>query len=400
MFPPAALTTEAVRYWSDFNRVYYHPRSSVQINEYELNSGIQPFEGYALGQELYRDMNREHEILDRDFRLFAEECDQMQGIQILTSADDAWAGFAGEYLADLRDEFGKVGICTWALERGDRVVRVSTFLSRLNTSFRLPGLPAEAMADLILSWRLLFWILSQYTDMGDTSQDKQITRTITLAMALSKIASQSSIYVPLRYPPATLPAYLNFDKTSEWHTSALLSAAIETSTLPTRMHGGGGFGRMDDLASFLNVNGGQNIAMLSMSISGPDEEKTDMQDDRMRPPKMAAIPKVDRINCSWGQGESKPWRGRKKDHVFAEADVSRGFDEDEEDDSIKSEPTGNGHEPIVSRWVLRSLLSLLSRFGGWYKYRAAERRRFGGPNAGLYTCFLWLLDAHIIYKLN
>lgn len=123
--PPTPLTTASVRYWSDFNRLYYHPRSSIQINEYELNSGIQPFEGYVLGQELFRDMNREHDLIDRDFRLFAEECDQMQGIQVMTSTDDAWAGFAGQYIAELRDEYGKVGICTWGLERGERVVRVS-----------------------------------------------------------------------------------------------------------------------------------------------------------------------------------------------------------------------------------------------------------------------------------
>jgi hypothetical protein len=105
--------------------VYYHPRSAIQITEYELNSGVQPFEGYELGQELFKTLNREHDLLDRDFRLFAEECDQMQGIQVITSADDAWSGFAAEYISQLRDEYGKVGICTWGLERGDRVVRVS-----------------------------------------------------------------------------------------------------------------------------------------------------------------------------------------------------------------------------------------------------------------------------------
>ena len=126
IIPPTPPTTASVRYWSDFNRMYYHPRSSVQINEYQLNSGIQPFEGYGLGQELFKSLNREHDMIDRDFRLFAEECDQMQGIQILTSADDAWAGFTGEYISELRDEYGKVNICTWGLERSERVVRVSS----------------------------------------------------------------------------------------------------------------------------------------------------------------------------------------------------------------------------------------------------------------------------------
>lgn len=135
--PPAPLTTASVRYWSDFSRVYYHPRSAVQIGEFELESGLQPFESYGLGRELFRNLNREHDLLDRDFRLFAEECDCLQGIQLLTSSDNGWAGFAGEYVAELRDEYGKAGICTWALERTDRVVRVSfpLSLSLLSSAF-------------------------------------------------------------------------------------------------------------------------------------------------------------------------------------------------------------------------------------------------------------------------
>ena len=133
------------------------------------------------------------------------------------------------------------------------------------------------------------------------------------------------------------------------------------------MHGGGGFGRIDDLAALLNVTGGQTIAMLSMSVSGPDEERTDMQDDRMRPPKMAAIPKAERINCSWGQDGSKPWRGAKKEHVFAEADVSRGFAEDDDADDVDPmDIDQNG--PVSSRWaLLLPLNSLLSAC--WHMYQ-------------------------------
>lgn len=49
----------------------------------------------------------------------------MQGVQIITSADDAWGGFASEYVAALRDEYSKVAIVTWGLESGDKVPRVS-----------------------------------------------------------------------------------------------------------------------------------------------------------------------------------------------------------------------------------------------------------------------------------
>lgn len=49
----------------------------------------------------------------------------MQGVQIITSADDAWGGFASEYVAALKDEYSKVAIVTWGLESGDKVPRVS-----------------------------------------------------------------------------------------------------------------------------------------------------------------------------------------------------------------------------------------------------------------------------------
>jgi hypothetical protein len=98
----------------------------VQITEHELNSGIQQFEGYELGRDLFKELNREHDLLDRDLRPFVEECDHLQGIQLITSSDDAWSGFAAGYLADIRDEYEKIGIITWGLERGERVNKVKS----------------------------------------------------------------------------------------------------------------------------------------------------------------------------------------------------------------------------------------------------------------------------------
>lgn len=123
--PPRPLSTATVRYWSDFNRVFYHPRSIVQLNEYELNSRLMPFEDWNAGEELFHSLNREHDLLDRDFRSFAEECDQLQGVQLLTGVDDAWGGFAARYLDQLRDEFGKTSVWVWGLEDGRSRPRVS-----------------------------------------------------------------------------------------------------------------------------------------------------------------------------------------------------------------------------------------------------------------------------------
>jgi hypothetical protein len=63
--------------------------------------------------------------LDRDFRFFAEECDQMQGVVMIADIDDAWGGFAKGYIERLRDELGKGVIWVWGLhsapERNEQV---------------------------------------------------------------------------------------------------------------------------------------------------------------------------------------------------------------------------------------------------------------------------------------
>lgn len=113
---PPELTTSSVRYWSDFNRVYFHPRSIIQLNEFELNSSLVPFEKWATGQDLFSSLDKEHDLVDRDLRPFIEEADHMQGIQVFTTFDDAWGGFSTDYVERLRDEYGKTDIWVWGLQ--------------------------------------------------------------------------------------------------------------------------------------------------------------------------------------------------------------------------------------------------------------------------------------------
>lgn len=142
--PSRPLTTDTVRYWSDFNRVFYHPRSIVQLNEYELNSSIMPFERWDTGGELFSALDREHDLADRDLRPFVEEADQMQGIQVMATMDDAWGGFAARYVERLRDEYGKTAIWVWGGEGGVKGVnRVSNFVlplpSRVQSATYIAG---------------------------------------------------------------------------------------------------------------------------------------------------------------------------------------------------------------------------------------------------------------------
>lgn len=124
-----------MRYWSDFNRVYFHPKSIVQLNDYELNSTLMPFENWNAGDQLFNSLDKEYDLLDRDLRPFVEEADQMQGIQLITGVDDAWGGFAARYMDRLRDEYGKTAVWVWGVEESIKhVPRVMSIFISLSFS--------------------------------------------------------------------------------------------------------------------------------------------------------------------------------------------------------------------------------------------------------------------------
>lgn len=99
-------------------------------------------------------------------------------------------------------------------------------------------------------------------------QDEQLIRLSNTARSISEISSQASLFVPMTIPFNTLPPYVSIDRKSPWHVSALLSTALESMTLSSRLKAQNGLRQtLDEIAGALNVNGNQNIAKLQMSIS-------------------------------------------------------------------------------------------------------------------------------------
>lgn len=149
--PTEPLTPATVRYWSDYSRVYYHPRSLIEVGdepEVSAPQGAPAANGtsgdssanaatakpreytWGDGETLFTELDREHDLLDRDMRPFVEEADHMQGFQVMASVDDSWGGFAARYLERMRDEYGKVDIWLWALQQpAGRLPRVSILLT-------------------------------------------------------------------------------------------------------------------------------------------------------------------------------------------------------------------------------------------------------------------------------
>lgn len=194
----------------------------MQLNEYTLNSQLTPFESWNAGEELYRDVDREADLLDRDVRSFAEECDSMQGFQIFAGVDDAWGGWTEQYVDALKDEYGKKGIWVYGIE-----------------------------------------------DEKAATREKRIARKANAARSLSQISNLASAYVRLSTLPGRLPTYVQLDGGSDWEGTALMAAAVESATLPIRLRDG--VGRGSSMAQFeqtLNADEGRNVWELGMNVDG------------------------------------------------------------------------------------------------------------------------------------
>ena len=239
---PARLTTSAVRYWSDFSRTFYHPRSLSQLYDFELNSSIRPFDRFSMGSELFDSLERDEDMVDRDFRPFVEECDRMQGVQLFATLDDAWGGFAGRYLASLRDEYPKTCLWLWGLT----------------------------------------------SPMNQIPREKRQARISNTAQSIAEACSLASMVVPLSLPERLPARVASIDVTSPWHVSGVLSTAVETALLQTRLSSAARQGAqplsMWDVTDGLNTSGTQTLARLRMSVgdsaktakgNGDEEEEED-----------------------------------------------------------------------------------------------------------------------------
>ncbi|KAB8274284.1 tubulin domain-containing protein [Aspergillus minisclerotigenes] len=287
--PAPKLTTETVRYWSDYNRLFYHPRSIVQLNDYELNSMIMPFEDWSVGEDLFSDLDKEHDLLDRDVRPFAEECDQLRAIQLFTSSDDAWGGFSARYVDRLRDEFGKKSIWVWAIEGGSKV-----------------------------------------------SRQTQLKRDMNKARTICSISPQSSLYTPIIDPPSHTLSKVHFDPHSEWHTTALISSAMESVTLPTRLR------QFHDFESSLaGDDGTHKIFELQSSVTADDGA------NKQHLPVKGPLTETNASEQGAAKSQAKfeldftyDGRGSSNSHIFNQLQVWRGTNLDQDKGSVAQEDIG------------------------------------------------------------
>jgi hypothetical protein len=143
---PSTIQAEDVRYWSDFNRVFYVPRSVQKIpdiadwEEAEGNwtSGHETFTRYDevliscrhIFPFLINRGFQNTELMEGPLRLFLEECETiqvrvllpqlphhhicLQGVQLMHDTS-TFGSFVDSFLTSLRDNFLKLPVLAWPL---------------------------------------------------------------------------------------------------------------------------------------------------------------------------------------------------------------------------------------------------------------------------------------------
>ncbi|XP_034017414.1 protein misato homolog 1 [Thalassophryne amazonica] len=186
----------SVTVWSDFLRIHLHPRTISVIYQYNHSGETHRLEAFGQGEALLQ--GRVFEELEDKLHFFVEECDYLQGFQVLCDLADGVSGLGSKVTELLQDSYSGRGILTWGLAPVDH-----------------PN--STPMMDL---YHLL---------------------NTTLGMV--HLANHSSVFCPLtlrgglcRRPtsPAVFP-HLNYDPSLWYHSSAVLALALDSITVPYRL---------------------------------------------------------------------------------------------------------------------------------------------------------------------
>nr|KAF6397368.1 misato mitochondrial distribution and morphology regulator 1 [Rousettus aegyptiacus] len=142
---PLMPTESSIRVWSDFLRVSLHPRSVCMIQKYNHDGEACRLEAFGQGERVLQEPGYLEELEDR-LHFFVEECDYLQGFQVLCDLHDGFSGVGAKAAELLQDEYSGRGIIAWGLLPGPYALgepRRNIF-RLLNTAFGLARLSAHS----------------------------------------------------------------------------------------------------------------------------------------------------------------------------------------------------------------------------------------------------------------
>lgn len=183
--------------WCDFLKTNLHPRSFCLLNEM-ASEDKNPLEIYSSGHEVYKKNGKD--MIEDSIRRMAEECDYLQGFQLIFDSCNGFSGITSLVMQHLDDEYSR---------------RASICFPTFQSSKPPP-----------------------YKDIKD-----QMHRLYAILLSLSSMTSYSSLFSPLALssdvikfsePHRKFP-FLQYNPSVPYQTSSISAAAIETLTSQYRL---------------------------------------------------------------------------------------------------------------------------------------------------------------------
>ncbi|KAM8921556.1 protein misato homolog 1 [Pelodytes ibericus] len=183
--------------WSDFLQTNLHPKSACAVSHCSHGGEAHGLESFAQGLEILKDPTYLEMMEDR-LHFFTEECDYLQGFQILCDLHSGFSGVGAQLTELLHDEYSGRGVLSWG-------------------SFPVPSSSRDIQRGMI--------------------------QTMNSIMGIVRMSSLSSLFSPLTLssslgcrpgPPTPLPNLL-YDAEVQYQSSAVLAVALDTLTAPYRM---------------------------------------------------------------------------------------------------------------------------------------------------------------------
>ncbi|KAF8846005.1 tubulin nucleotide-binding domain-like protein [Paxillus ammoniavirescens] len=192
-----------IRYWSDFSRVSFDPKSIQAVPD-----AFETVESnWSASQEIFRRYDEDTELMEGPLRLLIEDCHNFQGMQMIQDMS-TFGGFSSSFLTAFRDEYPKA---------------------------------------TILSFACLSNIAPNDVNLENSSQIKQVLNDSLSMRSLSELCDLTApILPPPRWEKGSWFSGHRIDHESLYQFSAILSAHMETATLPLRLRGSS-----EDLQSFI-----------------------------------------------------------------------------------------------------------------------------------------------------
>ncbi|KAG7665738.1 DML1 [[Candida] subhashii] len=157
------LTCENTRYWTDYNKLIYNPKSLTTLNNFNYVSDEPVGSHFHFPNLKFATFNIGQKEFNEDdvdsFRNFLEQCDLFNGLQLTTEIDSAWGGYANEMLIYLNDEYfntSKINIWTYGLMNSSnsatsKISRVKTIVELSKSSSLLFPIDVDYSSGMLSS---------------------------------------------------------------------------------------------------------------------------------------------------------------------------------------------------------------------------------------------------------